>query len=296
MADEEGFENEGEFMWVIVHYFIVLNSVWWIWIRSFRGSRVSTSTAFALDVDVCTINIFSIVNKGQPSRVAHSSLWVPLKTLRILTFRPTETELPRVLTKDEAADCLNCVGPTFKKIDEVFSYRSVSYAYIAMNVVERWVLLCIRRMLQWTRLKRIWNWLLQEFDKCRRSSVLHSCHVPEPVAKSTHRWQLECPGWNGTIVDFGSWQKLFGIGNTTSFPAPTGENDILLFIRIPHREEKSATCAASQTLKVHTLTSSFTYSLVICIHSQILSLKDNRISTCEVNFQPNLRYLELAGE
>ena len=50
-------------------------------------------------------------------------------------FRIDEIEVPKLLTKDEAADCLNCVGPTFIKIDTAFSYSSCSYAYVAMNVV-----------------------------------------------------------------------------------------------------------------------------------------------------------------
>lgn len=59
-------------------------------------------------------------------------------TVKFPLFSSVEDfEGPKVLTKDEAADCLNCVGPTFRKIDKAFSYSSCSYAYVAMNVVGR---------------------------------------------------------------------------------------------------------------------------------------------------------------
>ncbi|KAK6644922.1 hypothetical protein RUM43_001198 [Polyplax serrata] len=139
-------------------------------------------------------------------------------------FIPTETELPRALTKDEAADCLNCVGPTFKKIDEVFSYRSVSYAYIAMNVVER--------------------------NLTNVDVLPYFTHV---MCLNLSRNRL-----------------------TDDSLSALAEMEQLLTLVVDKNYLESAILPVFPLL-------------------QILSLKDNRISTCEVNFQPNLRYLELAG-
>ena len=44
---------------------------------------------------------------------------------------------PKILSREEAADCLTCVGPSFKLVNNEMCYTYPTYAYIVMEATNR---------------------------------------------------------------------------------------------------------------------------------------------------------------